>query len=156
MSQAPTAQQLFGDSPWVTDPAPGGMGPAGPYLYNPTYFATLATAITVQSIVELGCNLQPGSCKVVQKNDITPAGPFQQNQPNQMIQLPDSTLHNAGRIAKEFDNSMPIETINAELTQELGMPFTFVTPPARGVELMVVPIGGTATQADGTTWKRVS
>jgi hypothetical protein len=145
----------------VTSPAPGGTGPAGPYLYNSTYFATPETAAIVKTIVESGCNLKPGSCKVVEVNAITPLGPFKQNQPNQMIQMPDGSQHYAGRIAFEFQAWPSIETINAELTQELGMPFTFVPPPkptdpVAGVELMVAPIGGTVTQADGTTWKRES
>ena len=155
MSQAPTAQQLFGPQPWVTDPAPGGTGPQGPYPYNPQYFATLATAVTVATIVELGCGLKPGTVKVVQKNDITSPGPYNQNQPNQMIQMPDESLHNAGLIAKEFADWPSIETINANLTQELGQPFTFVMPPKQA-SLMIAPIGAKATQADGTTWQRVS
>ena len=145
MSQAPTAQQLFGDQPWVTDPAPGGNGPYGSYTYNPQCFATRATAAKVATITDLGLGLPPGSSKVVPRNDITPFGPYMQNQPNLMIQVPcteDSpiwmhltdekgqpiTLHNAGLIAAEFAHWVSIEPINAELTQEFGQSFTFVMP----------------------------
>ena len=51
--KAPTSLELFGPNPWVTNPAPGGTGPYGPYLYNPNYFATPATARLV-GIVQIG------------------------------------------------------------------------------------------------------
>lgn len=147
MSAAPTAQQLFGDNPWVTDPAPAAQGPSGPFFYNPHYFATRATAAKVACIVDLGLKLTPGTSKVVPKNDITPSGPYMQNQPNLMIQIPDPspdplptgprdekgnpvTMHNAGLIAFEFQVWPSIETINADLTQEFGQEFVFVMPPA--------------------------
>jgi hypothetical protein len=115
----------------------------------------------VATIVELGCKLVPGSVKVIEQESIAAFGPFKQNQPNQMIQLPDNSVHNAGLIAREFQSWESIEPINSELTQELGMPFTFVPPstakkPVASGELLAARIGGTAMQADGTTWKRVS
>src|ERR1039457_1886391 len=145
MSQAPTAQQLFGDAPWVTDPAPAAQGPTGPFFYNVNYFATRPTAAKVAKIVDLALQLPAGTSKVVPKNDITPFGPYQQNQPNLMIQVPSPdgnpiysgatdaagkpvTLHNAGLIAYEFAQWPTIETINADLTQEFGQSFTFVMP----------------------------
>lgn len=170
MSASPSAQQLFGNAPWVTDPAPGGNGPAGPYLYNNTSFATRETAAVVLQIVILGCALKPedaAKCIVLEDPDAMTGGPgpFKQNQPNLMIQMPDGSKHFAGLIALEFLNWHSIEPINSELSQEFGMPFNFVMPPppaaavmkpVPGHQLLFAPIGGTAVQADGTTWKRVS
>src|ERR1019366_6962613 len=130
MSQSPTATKLFGPSPWVTSPVPGGIGPSKvPYTYNPAYFATEATAKLVATIVELGCKFPKGSVKVVAENAITPSGPFRQNQPNQMIVLPDGSHHYAGLIALEFQTWPSMETINQDLTDEFGCTFTFVMPP---------------------------
>jgi hypothetical protein len=145
MSQAPTAKELFGEHPWVDNPPPVATGTPTPFEYNPNYFATRATAAKVATIVDLGLQLPPGTSKVVPKNDITPFGPYQQNQPNLMIQIPDKSpdrlptapvdskgnpvsFHNAGLIAYEFAQWPSIETINADLTQEFGQPFTFVLP----------------------------
>ena len=155
--KAPTALELFGPHPWVADPAPGGTGPSGPYLYNPNYFATLVTARLVAAISEAGLGLPPGSCTVVAADDITPSGPYQQNQPNQMIQLPDKSLHNAGRIALEFQTwgGADISLVNTDLTGEFGLPFTYAASPAPA-GLMVAKIGGVATQQDGTTWQRLT
>jgi hypothetical protein len=79
-----------------------------------------------------------------------------------LIQLPDGSVHNAGLIAREFQSWESIEPINSELTQELGIPFTFVSPastakkPVASGELLAARIGGTSMQADGTVWRRVS
>jgi hypothetical protein len=43
-----------------------------------------------------------------------------------MIVIPDGTHHFAGRIALEFQSWPSIETINADLTQEFGCPFSSV------------------------------
>jgi hypothetical protein len=165
---SPTAQQLFGPNPWVTDPPPGGSSNSGPYLYSPYYFATVATAQLLCQIIELGAGLPPGSCKVVEVNAITGVGgPLGQNQPNQMIQLPDESItpRNAGLMAKYFNDFASVEQINQAFAMEIGQPFSFVMPPppaapvlkpTPGVELMIAAIGGTAMQADGTTWKRLS
>lgn len=169
MSASPTAQQLFGNKIWIDDPNLGGTGPAGHYLYNYTYFATPETAAVVLQIVILGCALTPeeaAQCKVVEDPNYVTGNPaVKQDYPNQMIQMPDGSQHCAGRIALEFATWPSIESINAELTQEFNRPFVFVMPPpppkpapkaVPGHELLVAPIGGTAMQADGTTWKRVS
>lgn len=166
MPASPTAEQLFGPNPWVTDPAPGGTGPWGTYLYNNRGFATVATANTVCQIVELGCNFPKGSCKVIAKNDITgDGGPFVQNQPNQMIQIPDGTFHNAGLIAQEFASWVSIEPINSELTVELGSPFIYTpaqasttksVPPTPSFQLLSGKVGTIQQQPDGTYWKHVA
>ena len=136
MSQAPTATTLFGSTPWVTDPAPQGTGPRGPFHLNDYYFATPETAAAVRQIVILGCGMNPDDAaqtKVVPAYAILPdhAPFFAQNQPNQMIQMPDGSLHFAGLIALEFEIWQSIEVINADLAQEFGRPFVFVAPPPR-------------------------
>ena len=85
---APTAQSLFGANPWMT--GTGGTGPNGSYSYNPYYFATPATAAKVAQML---------GGTVVAMNAITPFGPFQQNQQNLMVQMPDGRLINAGLVA---------------------------------------------------------
>src|SRR5271157_2786819 len=46
----PTAQSVFGDNPWITNPT--GTAPDGStYGYNPLYFATPATAAKVAEMV---------------------------------------------------------------------------------------------------------
>lgn len=167
--KAPTAVELFGAEPWVTSPAPGGDGPNGPFLYNPIYFATPKTAGIVAQM--LGGTVEP-------HNAILYSGPFQQNQPNQMVRMPilpadalDTTvprdpagrLINAGIIADLFAHNYDLDRINAMITEEVGFPFEFRMPgpqpevkPARADSLMVALIGGMAMQADGTTWQRKS
>jgi hypothetical protein len=161
--KAPTAQELFGPSPWVTDPAPGGVGPNGPYLYQPVYFATQATAVIAAAIVEASCQFPKGSVKVVAIDAITPLGPYKQNQPNQMLELPDKSLHNAGLFADNFSYGWTVEQIDGELTAEFGAPFRFTMPPALTpvpvkptAGLLVAPVGKIAMQADGTYWKHVA
>src|SRR5437899_2509123 len=73
---APTAESLFGPNPWIT--TAGGKGPAGSYSYNKYYFATPATAAKVAQML---------GGKVVATNDLTPYGPFVQNDANQMVQM---------------------------------------------------------------------
>src|SRR5215475_12341304 len=73
----PTLQSVFGVNPYISNP--GGTAPNGvTYSYNPTYFATRATADKL-------AQMYGGT--VVEMNAITPSGPFQQNQMNEMIQF---------------------------------------------------------------------
>ena len=107
---APTAQSLFGANPWSTNP--GGTGPAGSYGYNPYYFATPATAAKVAQML---------GGKVVAMNDITPiGGPIQQNQPNQMIQMPDGRLINAGLVAGFYDHGYTQQTVDKMIAAEVS------------------------------------
>jgi hypothetical protein len=161
--KAPTAQELFGPSPWVTDPAPGGVGPNGPYLYQSVYFATPGTAVIAAAIVEASCQFPKGSVKVVSIDDITPSGPFKQNQPNRMLQVPDKSLHNAGLFADNFSYGWTVEQIDKALSEEFGTPFVLVEPPAPTpapvkptAGLLVAPVGKIAMQMDGTYWKHVA
>jgi hypothetical protein len=106
---APTAQSLFGANPWST--GAGGTGPGGSYGYNPYYFATPATAAKVAQML---------GGKVVAMDAITPFGPFQQNQPNQMIQMPDGRLINAGLVAGFYDHGYTQQTVDKMIAAEVS------------------------------------
>ena len=106
-AMAPTAQSLFGDNPWVTDPGGSGLGCS--YSYNPIYFATPQTAAKVAQML---------GGTVVAQNALTPSGPFAQNQPNQMVQLPNGRLVNAGLIANMFNHGYTQQTVDQMLAAE--------------------------------------
>ena len=106
---APTAQSLFGANPWST--SAGGTGPAGSYGYNPYYFATPATAAKVAQML---------GGKVVAMDAITPFGPFQQNEPNLMIQMPDGRLINAGLVAGFYDHGFTQQTVDKMIAAEVS------------------------------------
>jgi hypothetical protein len=106
----PTAQSVFGDNPWITNP--GGRAPNGiTYNYNPIYFATPATAAKVAQMI---------GGTVVATNAITPFGPFQQNQPNQMVQLPSGRMLNAGIIADFYNHGYSQPYINMMISNEVN------------------------------------
>ena len=106
----PTAQSMFGPNPWATNP--GGMAPNGvSYSYNHYYFATPATAQKVAQMV---------GGKVVETNAITPFGPFQQNMPNQMVQLPSGRLINAGLFASFYDNGYSQQFIDRLVSSQIN------------------------------------
>lgn len=106
---APTAQSLFGANPWITDP--GGKGENGSYGYNKYYFATPETAAKVAQML---------GGKVVEMNAMTPYGPFKQNQPNEMVQMPDGRLINAGIIASYYDHGWAQQTVDALVKGEVA------------------------------------
>ena len=106
---APTAQSLFGAHPWSA--CAGGTGPAGSFSYNPYYFATPATAAKVAQML---------GGKVVAMNDITPLGPFQQSEPNLMIQMPDGRLINAGLVAGFYDHGFTQQTVDKMIAAEVS------------------------------------
>ena len=108
-AMAPTAQSLFGANPWISNP--GGNGPNGSYSYNKYYFATPETATKVAQIL---------GGKVVATNDLTPSGPFVQNQANQMVQMPDGRLINAGIIASYYDRGWSQQTVDALVKGEIA------------------------------------
>ena len=106
---APTAQSLFGDNPWSTNA--GGNGPGGSYNYNHYYFATPQTAAKVAQML---------GGTVVAMDAITPYGPFKQNQPNQMIQMPDGKLINAGLIAGMYDHGYTQHAVDQMIAGEIS------------------------------------
>ena len=106
----PTAQSVFGPNPWIANP--GGVAPNGvSYNYNPYYFATPATAAKVAQMV---------GGTVVETNAITPYGPFKQNQPNEMVQLANGRLLNAGIIASFYDRGYSQQYINMLISNEVN------------------------------------
>jgi len=108
-TMAPTAQSLFGDNPWITNA--GGTGPGVSYSYNPYYFATPQTAAKVAQML---------GGTVVATAAITPFGPFSQNQPNQMVQMPDGRLINAGLIAGFYDHGYSQQTVDKMIAAEVS------------------------------------
>jgi hypothetical protein len=107
---APTAESLFGPNPWMANP--GGMAPNGVgYGYNHYYFATAATAEKVAHMV---------GGKVVQANAMTPYGPFQQNQPNYMIELPNGRQIYAGLVASFYDHGYTQDFVNRLVASEIN------------------------------------
>jgi len=106
---APTAQSVFGPSPWMS--APSYTGPDNtPYPYNPIYFATPATAAKVAAMV---------GGTVVQKNMMAPSGPFQQQQPNYMVQLPNGKLINPGLVADFYNHGYPQSYVDMMIQYEV-------------------------------------
>ena len=106
----PTAQSVFGANPWMTNP--GGKAPNGlTYNYNPVYFATPETAAKVAQMV---------GGKVVETNAITPLGPFQQNQPNEMVQLANGRMINAGIIASLYDHGYSQQYVDKLVANEVN------------------------------------
>jgi hypothetical protein len=105
---APTLESVFGASPWES--APSGQGPLGVYYYNPTYFATAATAEKVAQLI---------GGKVVQRNEFCGVGsPFQQNQPNNMVELPNGRVVNPGLVATFYMRGYPQSFIDRLLSIE--------------------------------------
>lgn len=105
----PTAQAVFGPNPWVSNP--GGMAPNGvAYSYNPAYFATRATADKL-------AQMYGGT--VVEMDAITPYGPFQQNQKNEMIRFSNGNVVNAGILASYFDRGMTQAQIDEAIAGEI-------------------------------------
>ncbi len=106
------AGPLFGANPWMADPT--GYGPNGTVThYNPVYFATPQTAQVVAQM--LG-----GS--VVQSTQITtaPGSPFQQNESNYMVQLPNGGMVNPGFIADLYTHGWNQTFINQQIANEVA------------------------------------
>jgi hypothetical protein len=106
---APTAESVFGPNPWITNPT--GMGPDGTlYSYNPLYFATAAPAAQVAQMV---------GGKVVASDQIASLGGFAQQEPNQMVQLANGTLINAGLFAAIYTHGYPQSYVDMLVQNEI-------------------------------------
>jgi hypothetical protein len=106
------AGPLFGPSPWLTDPT--GQNPDGTVThYNPVYFATQQTAQTVAQML---------GGTVTQSVQITtaPGSPFQQNEPNYMVQLPNGGQVNPGFIADLYTHGWNQTFINQQIAAEVA------------------------------------
>jgi hypothetical protein len=108
-----TAEQVFGANPWLTDPT--GAGPNGlTFGYNPLYFATASTAAAVAQMV---------GGTVVEDDEFTkntPGDPFVQQQPNEMVELPDGALVNPGLVAAFYTHGYPNSVVNQEIANEVA------------------------------------
>ena len=105
----PTAQSVFGANPWMA--APTGTGPTGTYSYNPYYFATPQTAATVASMV---------GGTVVSMESYSSGGRFVQNQPNEMVQLPNGALINPGLVAEFYTHGYSQSMISQMIANEVA------------------------------------
>ncbi len=106
---APTAESVFGANPWITDPT--GTAPDGSsYGYNPLYFATAATAAQVAEMM---------GGKVVASDQLANAGGFVQQQPNEMVQLANGGLVNAGLVASFYTHGYPQSYIDSLIQNEI-------------------------------------
>lgn len=110
-SAVPTAESVFGANPWVTNPV--GRNPDGTlYSYNPTYFATADTAAKVAQLV---------GGQVVAQNALTGSGgPYQQLQPNLMVEMPNGRLINPGVVASFYTHGYPQSTVDQMIANEVA------------------------------------
>ena len=105
----PTVEELFGPSPWQQDPS--GSGPDGKtWSYNPLYFATRQTAETVAQMV---------GGQVVEQNQFCPYGPLAQAQPNEMVQLSNGRVFNAGEFVGLYSHGYPQSYVDRLVQQEI-------------------------------------
>ena len=105
------AGPLFGASPWLTDPTGSGPGPVT--HYNPIYFATAQTAQTVAQMVG-------GTVTSTQVFTSAPGSPFQQDEPNLMVQLPNGGLINPGLIADIYTHGWNQAFENQQVANEVA------------------------------------
>lgn len=104
-----TAESLFGTDIFLQNP--GGHGPNGTqWGYNPAYFATRHTADIVAQML---------GGTVVERNDIcsSGAGSMVQDQPNELVQLSNGKLVNAGLVADIFNHDHCQVMINKMLQE---------------------------------------
>jgi len=106
-ASAMTADALFGDHPWIDNPT--GTGGVTPWSYNPVYFATRQTAEKIATLI---------GGKVVEQNAMTPYGGLRQQVPNEMIELPNGKVLNAGLIANFFAHGYSQSFVNRLLQLE--------------------------------------
>ena len=108
-SSAPTAQSVFGSQPWLTTPT--GNNPDGTQFgYNPIYFATPQTAQQIAAMV---------GGQVVEQDAIAANGAMRQQVPNEMIQLANGNVVNAGLIADFYDHGYPQSYIDMLIQNEI-------------------------------------
>ena len=108
----PTPESAFGGNPWLNTPV--GNGPNGIFYYNNIYFATPAAAAQVAQMV---------GGKVVDKNMFSgdnSGNPYQQQQPNEMVLMPNGALINPGLVASFYTHGYSQSTINTMIAQEVA------------------------------------
>jgi hypothetical protein len=110
-TQHPTAEDVFGANPWLTNP--GGVSATGSFGYNPQYFATPETAQKVAQLL--------GGTVVQQNAMVGNGGPFSQTAPNQMVQLANGHLVNAGLTASYYTHGWSQTQINQMLQYDMNV-----------------------------------
>lgn len=105
------AGPLFAGNPWVTDPTGSGPGPVT--HYNPVYFATPQTAQTVAQMVG-------GTVVSTEVFTSAPGSPFQQNEANLMVQLPNGGLINPGLVADIYTHGWNQAFVNQQVANEVA------------------------------------
>jgi hypothetical protein len=108
----PTPQSVFGDQVWMQNPTYS-TSDGTIYSYNPTYYASAATAQKVANMV---------GGTVVPMNMMASGGGMVQNQPNLMVQLPDGKMVNPGLIADFYSHGYPQSYVNVLIQNEIGAP----------------------------------
>jgi hypothetical protein len=105
-SNVPTMESVFGAQPFLDNPIetlPDGSS----YNLNPIWFATPATAAKAAAML---------GGTVVECDEFTaPTSIVQQQQPNQMVQLPNGTLINPGQVAWLFNHGYQQSYIDARM-----------------------------------------
>lgn len=119
-TDVPTTESVFGDTPWETDAT--GTGPTGTFSWNPQYFATVATAEKVAAMVG-------GTVVGVNTMAETPANPVTQNEDNEMVQLSDGGLINAGQVATFFTHGYQLSMVKQMVQDEV----TYTQDAVQGV-----------------------
>jgi hypothetical protein len=107
----PTAESVFGANPWETDPT--GTGPDGTYDFNQYYFATPQTASIVASMVG-------GKVVACDGMGTSASSPFVQNQPNEMVELPNGTMLNPGLVASFYTHGYPESFVDQMVANEVA------------------------------------
>ena len=82
------------------------------YGYNPIYFASADTAAKVAQMV---------GGTVVEVNEFTgTTGPYVQQQPNRMVQMPNGHLINPGLVASFYTHGFPQSMVDAMIANEVA------------------------------------
>jgi biotin carboxyl carrier protein len=107
----PTAESVFGPNVFLDNPTES--LPDGSLLsLNPLWFATPATAAKIASML---------GGTVVESHDFTSAAsPVQQQQPNELVQMPDGQQVNAGWIASLYTHGLPQSYIDQMIGEAIG------------------------------------
>jgi hypothetical protein len=107
----PTAQSVFGPNVFLANPTES--LPDGRSLnLNPLWFATPATAAKIAQML---------GGKVVESNDFTSvASPVQQQQPNELVEMPDGRRFNAGWIAGLYTHGNSQSYIDQTISDLVG------------------------------------
>lgn len=151
----PTAESIFGPTPWQTDV--GIFFNSTFYPYSKYYFATPEAAQKVADMLG-GTVVEQQDLSVVRQSAIGVGVP------RLLVLLHNNGLKvNAGTIMQVWTHGYPQSYIDTVVSQIVGFTWHYQAPvapppvllqPSDG--LMMAAIGEVAMQADGTVWKRVS